>query len=229
MAQIRDPMSVLSNRHLQLPAHMLQQGGEEVYVLREDARILHAEDSGALQLAILNVQVELTAALGLTLIVPVHHLAAFGGERDRDDSSLRPRLGAQTIDDVVDLLLHAVAVISLVTSTRWEHPLVEFLLGVLPTHVFLRVELQSAQRKQFRLDRGALYRDVLDDAHKVAHGEVASLLGNVADVRVEVASCSEPGKCRIEVPTSSAQNPCTVEHVCKQCSSNPLHQRTTSA
>mmetsp|Transcript_139057 Transcript_139057/g.444080 ORF Transcript_139057/g.444080 Transcript_139057/m.444080 type:complete len:216 (-) Transcript_139057:13-660(-) len=215
MAQIRDPVSVLSNRHLQLPAHMLQQGGEEVYVLREDARILHAEDSGALQLAILNVQVELTAALGLTLIMPVHRLAAFGGERDRDDSSLRPRLGAQTIDDVVDLLLHAVAVISLVTSTRWEHPLVEL--------------LQSAQRKQFRLDRGALYRDVLDDAHKVAHGEVASLLGNVADVRVEVASCSEPGKCRIEVPTSSAQNPCTVEHVCKQCSSNPLHQRTTSA
>lgn len=76
MTQVGNPMSVLANLQPKLLGHIIDQRGKEVNVLGVDGCILHAQDTSALELAIFNVKVELTAALGLALVVPVHSVAA---------------------------------------------------------------------------------------------------------------------------------------------------------
>merc|ERR1719235_1331039 len=76
VAEVCDPVGVLAHRQLQLLAHVVEERREEVDVLREDAGVLHPQDPGALQVPALDVEMELTAALGLALVSPVDCAAA---------------------------------------------------------------------------------------------------------------------------------------------------------
>eukprot|EP00490_Sorites_sp_Unknown_P023964 CAMPEP_0114694386 /NCGR_PEP_ID=MMETSP0191-20121206/70114_1 /TAXON_ID=126664 /ORGANISM="Sorites sp." /LENGTH=169 /DNA_ID=CAMNT_0001989193 /DNA_START=125 /DNA_END=631 /DNA_ORIENTATION=+ len=143
MTKVRNPMGVFSKRQLQLLAHMLKQSGEEVNVLRENAGILHSEDSCALQGIVLNVQVKFSTALGLALIRPIHSLAAFRGKWNGDDGSFGPWLRFEARNDIGNLLLHAIAIVSLITSPLGHEPLVILFLAVLPAHVFLGVKVDA--------------------------------------------------------------------------------------
>eukprot|EP00438_Fugacium_kawagutii_P015417 Skav221549 [mRNA] locus=scaffold1376:43758:46520:+ [translate_table: standard] len=84
---------------------------------------------------------ELSTALGLALICPIHGLAAFRREWNGDDGTLGPGLRFEASNDVGNLLRHAIAIVSLITSPLRQEPLVVFFLSVLPAHVLLRVKV----------------------------------------------------------------------------------------
>eukprot|EP00408_Alexandrium_pacificum_P063918 CAMPEP_0171176968 /NCGR_PEP_ID=MMETSP0790-20130122/12003_1 /TAXON_ID=2925 /ORGANISM="Alexandrium catenella, Strain OF101" /LENGTH=250 /DNA_ID=CAMNT_0011641863 /DNA_START=47 /DNA_END=799 /DNA_ORIENTATION=+ len=212
MAKIGNPVGVLANGKLQLLPDMLEQRGKEVDVLWEDARILHPQDPRALQQAILQVQVELSAALGLALIRPVDGLAAL--EEKGMGITARLDLGSvsEALNHVRNLLLHPVPVVALLPSPLRHVPAVVLLLRVRPPHVLLRVELQCAPREKRSLDNGLSDGYVLDDTDKVADGVVAALGGGFADVAVELPRSSEPRERGVEVDATSPEDPRGAEH-----------------
>mmetsp|Transcript_78534 Transcript_78534/g.138372 ORF Transcript_78534/g.138372 Transcript_78534/m.138372 type:complete len:110 (+) Transcript_78534:34-363(+) len=77
MAKISNPVGIFTNRQLQFFADLVEQSGEEMDVLGEDASILHPQNSSTFQLTILYVQVKLTTAFSLALVGPVDGLAPF--------------------------------------------------------------------------------------------------------------------------------------------------------
>ena len=74
----------------ELIGNVLEQCGEEVHVLWEDSRVLDPQEAGAAELAILDVEVQLAAALGLPRVVPVDVLAAFVVKRNGDHLGCAP-------------------------------------------------------------------------------------------------------------------------------------------
>lgn len=128
---------------------------------------------------------QFAAALVLSLIGPVHGLTPLAVEGDGNYSPLGQRFGPQTINNVGNFLLHAFAIVALSTAPLAELPLLAFLLGVLPTHVFLGVVLQGAPREQIGLYQRRLWRNVLDYTDKVSDDEFSTRLRNLA-----------PGACR---------------------------------
>jgi len=166
-------MSVLSDLDVpELICDVLEQRREEVDILDEDVGVLHAHDAGALELAIFEVKVKLSAALVHTLVGPVVGLATDFAERKRDRRTLAQRLAAQALDRVANLLVDARTVVTLLAASFGQLPLLRLLWCVTPAHVLLRVVLERTQREEFRINSRSSHRHILYDANKVAHDKL---------------------------------------------------------
>ena len=111
---------------------------------------------------------------------PIHSLASLTVQRNGNYRTLGQWLRSQAVNDVGNLLLHTLAIITLSTTSLVELPLLTFLLGVVPTHIFLCVILQGTAREKFSFYQRCLGRDILDHTHEIAHDELAAWLGNLA-------------------------------------------------
>lgn len=60
---------------------------ERTHIFREDSCVLHSQKASATQLSVLDIEVELAAALRLASVLPIHVLAAFRVERNWDDGA----------------------------------------------------------------------------------------------------------------------------------------------
>ena len=180
MTDMGNPVSILADEYLELFGYMVNQGGKEVDILYKYVCILHPNNARALELSVLQIQMEFTAALVLALVGPIHRLTSLTIKRDGDHRTLRQWLRSQTINDVGNLLLHTLAIITLSTASLVELPLLAFLLGVVPAHIFLCVVLQGAAREQFGLYQRRFGGDIFDDTDEIAHDEFTAWLGDLA-------------------------------------------------
>lgn len=85
---------------------MINHSRKKVYILDKDVGILHANNTRALELAALQVKVQLAATLGLTLIGPINRLTAFCAKGNRDNGTFAKGLRLETVNDIVNLGLH---------------------------------------------------------------------------------------------------------------------------
>ena len=80
-------MSILADLQTELTRDVVNQCREKVNVLGEDRGVLHAQDTGAFELVILAIEVQLTAAFGLPLIGSVDIFGTRARERNRNDGA----------------------------------------------------------------------------------------------------------------------------------------------
>lgn len=177
VTHIRDPMRVFPNRDVQLFRHMINKNREEMNVLDENVCVLHPNNSRALELPVLEVKVQLSAALILSLVGPIDHFAPLAIERNWDHGPFRERFRPEAVDHVGNLLLHALAVVSLRSTSLGHLPRIVILLGVVPTHVFLGVVVQCSGREQLGFDQRMFRRNVENDTDEVPNHKLATLHG----------------------------------------------------
>jgi hypothetical protein len=113
MAHRGNYVGVITHITIQSSGHLFQQCGEKVDIFGKDSGILHTQKSGAAQLFVLNIQVQLPAAFGLARIVPVNISTAFTIEGDRNDGPLRVWVGLEAVNRVGNFGRHAIAVVTL--------------------------------------------------------------------------------------------------------------------
>jgi hypothetical protein len=116
MTKIGNEMSVFPDRYIQFLGDMINQKSEEMDVLDKNVRILHPHNASALEFTVLQVKMQFTTALGLTLVLPIDTFTSLGGEGNRNNGALRQRLRLETINDVGDLCLHLLCYIVLCFS-----------------------------------------------------------------------------------------------------------------
>lgn len=104
MAEICDPMSVFTNRHVKLLGNVINHRCKKVNILNKDVRILHSNNASALEFTILQVEMQLSATLGLPLIRPINSLTAFRIKGNGDNGPLREGLRLETINHISNLV-----------------------------------------------------------------------------------------------------------------------------
>ncbi len=92
--------------HIQFLRNVINQDGKEMNVLDENIGILHPHNASALEFAIFQIKMQLTATLGLALIRPVDRGAAFSGEGDGDDPTFAQGFGFEAVNDIDNLFWH---------------------------------------------------------------------------------------------------------------------------
>ena len=141
---------------------------------------LHSHDSSTAKLnfifVTLQVEMQFTAAFVLSLIFPVHVLAPLRAERDRNDGTLTHWFGFQAVYHISDFLIHTITVVSLSSAAFGELPLLVLRLGILPSHVFLRVVIKCTSWKELRLYKRGIRRYILNHTNKIADNKLATLL-----------------------------------------------------
>jgi len=157
VAKIGDPVSVFSNRDIQLLCHVVNESRKEVDILDKDIGILHSNNPCALEFTLFQIKMKLTTTLVLALILPINIHASLHRKRDRNNGTLAKRLRLQTINDIGDLLFHALSIVTLSTSSFGQLPLIIFFLSIVPAHILLCVIVQSPCRKKLRLDERSLW------------------------------------------------------------------------
>lgn len=85
---------------------MIKHSRKKVYILDKNVGILHANNAGALELAVLQVKVQLAATLGLALIGPIDRLTSFCAKRNGNNGTFAKRFRLETFNDIVNLGLH---------------------------------------------------------------------------------------------------------------------------
>lgn len=136
---------------------------KEMNILHKDIGILHSDQTCALEFAVLDVKVQLTATLILSLIFPINRGTTNRRVGDGDDGTLTERFRLETIDDVSNLFGHTIAVVSLRPAAFRQLPGTVFFLCTVPSHVLFRVVYQGPGWEKFRFDERSCGRNVLND------------------------------------------------------------------
>lgn len=106
MTDIGNPMCIFSHLDAQFLGHVINQSGKKVNILDKNVCILHSDNAGTLELAILKIEMQFSTTLVLSLVLPIDSLASFRREWNRNNGSLAKWFRLETVNHIGNLMLH---------------------------------------------------------------------------------------------------------------------------